>query len=190
VAKHPTALLNPKERGEPLLLVLVALAFLMPLALLLSEFAFRRQRQVSARQQNLAGQAAVRGALDLTRARLQAGRIVLVGPDQSARFELEEPETRLVRVRVSREPDAVLTLGGRVLGPEDAAELDVDQLGIDNLGGAVREYRRLEIYVVEAESPARSPFGAVRLLAVVARLDTSEVVCLGTRYDRGYFPST
>jgi len=89
---------------------------------------------------------------------------------------------------VSREPDAVVTLGGRVLGPEDAAEANVDQLGIDNLGGAVREYRRLEIYVVEAESPARSPFGAVRLLAVVARLDTNEVVCLGTRYDRGYFP--
>jgi len=190
VAKHPPALLNPKERGAALLLVLVALAFLMPLSLLLSDFALRRQRQVNARQQNVAGQAAVRGALDLTMARLQSGRIALVGPDQSARFELEEPETRLVRVRVSREPDAVLTLGGRVLGPEDAAELDLDQLGIDNLGGAVREYRRLEIYVVEAESPARSPFGAVRLLAVVARLDTGEVVCLGTRYDRGYFPPT
>jgi len=190
VAKHPPALLNPKERGAALLLVLVALAFLMPLSLLLSDFALRRQRQVNARQQNVAGQAAVRGALDLTMARLQSGRIALVGPDQSARFELEEPETRLVRVRVSREPDAVLTLGGRVLGPEEAAELDLDQLGIDNLGGAVREYRRLEIYVVEAESPARSPFGAVRLLAVVARLDTGEVVCLGTRYDRGYFPPT
>jgi hypothetical protein len=160
----------------------------MPLSLLLSDFALTRQRQVNARQQNVAGQAAVRGALDLTMARLQSGRIALVGPDQSARFELEEPETRLVRVRVSREPDAVLTLGGRVLGPEEAAELNIDQLGIDNLGGAVREYRRLEIYVVEAESPARSPFGAVRLLAVVARLDTNEVVCLGTRYDRGYFP--
>ena len=190
MAKHPPALLNPKERGAALLLVLVALAFLMPLSLLLSDFALRRQRQVNARQQNVAGQAAVRGALDLTMARLQSGRIALVGPDQSARFELEEPETRLVRVRVSREPDAVLTLGGRVLGPEEAAELNVDQLGIDNLGGAVREYRRLEIYVVEAESPARSPFGAVRLLAVVARLDTGEVLCLGTRYDRGYFPPT
>jgi hypothetical protein len=52
----------------------------------------------------------------------------------------------------------------------------------------VRQYRRLEIYLVEAESPARSPFGAVRLLAVVARLDTEEVVCIGARYDRGYFP--
>jgi hypothetical protein len=190
VAKHHPSLLNPKERGAALLLVLIALAFLMPLALLLSDFAWRRQRQVGARLQNLAGQTAVRGALDLAMGRLQSGRIVLVGPDQSARFELEEPETRLVRVRVSREPDAVLTLGGRVLGPEDAAEINVDQLGIDNLGGAVREYRRLEIYVVEAESPARSPFGAVRLLAVVARLDTNEVVCLGTRYDRGYFPQT
>jgi hypothetical protein len=191
VAKHHPALLNPKERGAALLLVLIALAGLMPLALLLSDFVWRRQRQVNARQQNMGGQAAVRGALDLAMARLQSGRLVLVGPEPSAQFELDEPEGRAVRVRVSRESDAILSLEGRVLTPEEATELevDLDQLGIDGLGRVVRQYRRLEVYLVEAESPARSPFGAVRLLAAVTKLDTGEITCIGLRYDRGYFPS-
>jgi hypothetical protein len=51
----------------------------------------------------------------------------------------------------------------------------------------VRQYRRLEVYLVDAESPARRPFGAVRLLAAVVRLDTGETYCIGMRYDRGYF---
>jgi len=179
--------LKARERGAALLLVMIALAALMPLALLLSDFAWRRQQQVNANQQNLAGQAAVRGALELAMARIQSGRLVLRGPDQSERFELEEPAGRPVRVQVSRETDAVLGVDGRLLAPEEVAMADVDQLGIDNLGNQVREYRRLEVYVVEAESPARRPFGAVRLLATVVRLDTGEIDCIGLRYDRGYF---
>ena len=50
----------------------------------------------------------------------------------------------------------------------------------------MREYRKIEVYHVEAESPARYPFPAVRLLAAIGRLD-GRVVCLGVRYDRGYF---
>jgi hypothetical protein len=176
-----------KERGAALLLVMIMLAALMPLALLLSDFAFRRQRQVNARQQDLGGQAAVRGALDLVMARIQSGRLDLRGVDQSERFELEEPEGRPVRVRVTRQADAVLSLDGRLLTPEEVAMVDVGALGIDGLGNVVREYRRLEVYLVEAESPARQPFGAVRLLAAVARLDTGEIYCIGMRYDRGYF---
>jgi hypothetical protein len=176
-----------KERGAALLIVMITLAALMPLALLLSDFVWRRQRQVNARQQDLGGEAAVRGALDLSMARLQSGRLSLRGPDQSERFELEEPESRPVRVRISRQTDAVLSLEGELLTPEEAAMVDVDALGIDGFGNVVHEYRRLEIYLVEAESPARRPFGAVRLLAAVARLDTGEIYCLGMRYDRGYF---
>jgi hypothetical protein len=186
VARHHSGLLNAKERGAALLLVMIALAALMPLALLLSDFVWRRQQQVNARQQNVAGEAAVRGALDLTMARIQAGRLDLRGPDQSERFELEEP-SRPVRVSVSRQSDAVLSLEGRLLTSEEVAMVDVDALGIDGLGNVVRQYRRLEIYLVEAESPARRPFGAVRLLAAVARLDTGEIYCIGMRYDRGYF---
>ena len=179
--------MNPSERGAALVLALLTLMALMGLALLLSDLVAMRQRQVNARQQNVAGQAAVRGALDLTMARLQSGRIALVGPDQSARFELEEPASRPVRVQVSRQADAVLSIGGRVLDPDEAAAVDVDSVGIDRLGSPVREYRRLEVYLVESESPARYPFAAVRLLAVVGRLDATNVVCLGVRYDRGYF---
>jgi len=187
VARHHPGLLNARERGAALLIVLIALAALMPLALLLSDFAWRRQQQVNARQQDLGGQAAVRGGLDVAMARVQSGRLDLRGADQSEEFEMEEPEGRPVRVRVSRQTDAVLSLEGRLLTPEEAAMVDVDALGIDGLGNVVHEYRRLEVYLVEAESPARRPFGAVRLLAAVARLDTGEIYCIGMRYDRGYF---
>ncbi len=180
------AALRPGERGAALVLALLTLTVLMGLALLLCDLVLMRQRQVNAYQQNLGGQFAVRGALDLAMARLQATDIAL-GPGQSARFELEEPASRPVRVRVSRERDAVLSLGGRVLDPEDAAEVDVDQVGIDGLGRVVHQYRRLEVYLVEAECPARYPFAAVRLLTVVGRLDTGDLIRLGLRYDRGYF---
>ena len=179
--------MSAKERGAALLLVMIMLAALMPLALLLSDFAFRRQRQVNARQQDLGGEAAVRGALDLVMARIQSGRLDLRGADQSERFELEEPEGRPVRVRVTRQTNVVLSLDGRLLTPEEAAMVDVGALGIDGLGNVVRQYRPLEVYLVEAESPARRPFGAVRLLAAVVRLDTGEMYCIGMRYDRGYF---
>ena len=81
----------------------------------------------------------------------------------------------------------MLGLDGRLLTPEEAATVDEGTLGIDGLGNVVRQYRRLEVYLVEAESPARRPFGAVRLLAAVTRLDTGEIYCIGMRYDRGYF---
>jgi hypothetical protein len=145
VAKERPTILSRGERGASLILVLVALATLMPLALILSDLVLMRQRQVNRHQQNVGGQVMVRGALELAMSRLESGRIAL-GSAQSAEFELEEAP-RPVRVRVTRHPDAVL----------------------------------------DAESPARYPFAAVRLLAVVGRLDEG-VVCLGVRYDRGYFP--
>jgi hypothetical protein len=185
VAEERSPLLNAGERGAALLIALIALAALMPLALVLSDLVTMRQRQVAGHQQNVGGQAMVRGALDLTMAQLRARQITLE-PAQSTQFELEEPP-RPVHVRVSRRPDVVLGLDGSVSDLEDADALDLDALGIDRTGGAVRQYRRLELYLVEAESPVRYPFAAVRLLAVVGRLDEG-VLCLGVRYDRGYFP--
>jgi hypothetical protein len=146
-----------------------------------------RQRQVNAFQHNQGAQLAVRGALDLAMARLQSGRTSLE-PNQTARFEVEEPAIRPVHVSVSRQADAIVSLGGHVLDPDEAAAVDVDRVGIDRLGSPVREYRLIEVYLVEAESPARYPFPAVRLLAVVGRLDGASLVSLGVRYDRGSFP--
>jgi hypothetical protein len=174
------------ERGVALILVLLTLAVVTPLALMLSDFALTRQRQANGFRQNLGGQAAVRGALAVAMTRLQSGQIALGPVAPAAEFDLYEGP-RPVHVRVSREPDAVLGLDGSVLGPDDARDVDVDAVGIDPVRGAVREYRRLEVYRVEAERQARYPFAAVRLLAVVARLDDG-VLCRGVRYDRGYFP--
>jgi hypothetical protein len=168
-----------------LILVLVALAAVTPLALMLSDFVLTRQRQVAGLQQSLGSQAAVRGALDLAMTRLQSGEIAL-DPGQTVPFDLEQ-ERRTVRVRVSRDPDAILALDGRVIDPEEAENIDPDQLVIDPVRGPVREYRKIEVYRVEAEVAARYPFAAVRLLAAVVRLDEG-VISLGVRYDRGYFP--
>jgi type II secretory pathway component PulK len=173
------------QRGASLIMVLVALAALTPLALALSEFVLMRQRQATGHQQNIGGQAMVRGGLDLALAGLESKQIAL-GPGQRRDFDLGD-SPRPVNVRVVRDDDSVLAMDGSVIAIEDAGELDIDGLAVDPTSGAVRKYRRLEVYSVEAESPARYPFAAVRLLAVVGRLD-DRVFCLGVRYDRGYFP--
>lgn len=188
--------LKPEERGAALVLVLMALATVLPLVLVLSELVLMRQRQVNVYRENLGGQAGVRGGLALAMARLQpTSRVagaersaqIVLSVGQATRFSLDDPGTRPVRVLVSREPDAVLTLEGRVLRPEDVG-LDLRRVGIDGEGRVQRQYRLLEVYLVEAEAPARYPFPAVRLLGVVARVEDEAVVCLGLRYDRGHFP--
>jgi hypothetical protein len=175
---------NPKERGAALLLVLVALSAVIPLVAALSDLVMMRHRQATTFRENLVGQAAVRGALEVVVARLTSGQIAL-GPDQDERFELKEPGSRAIRVRVSREPDAVLTLEGTVLRVEEVAENGGERSGIDDEARVVGEYRRLEVYLVEAECAARNPFPTVRLLAVLGRLDGGGLVSLGIRYDRG-----
>jgi hypothetical protein len=174
------------ERGASLILVLVALAALTPLAMMLADLVSMRQRQVTSFQQNLGGQAAVKTGLDLAVTRLQSRQITLV-PGESAGFEVKLVP-RPVRVRVVRQADTILALDGSVIDAQDAADLDLEGLVIDAVsGGAVRRYRRFDVYLVEAECSARYPFAAVRLLAAVARLDRG-ITCIGVRYDRGYFP--
>lgn len=177
--------MNPRERGVALLLVVVALATLLPLALVLSSYVLTRHRQVNLFRENVGGQAVVRGALALSMARLRSGKIA-PRPGEAETLAVDEPPSRPVHVTVSRQPDAVLTLDGSVLGPDQVLGLDLQQLGFDGEGRTVHQFRRLEVYLVEAESPDRFPFPAVRLLAVVARLENGQVVCLGLRYDRGY----
>ena len=185
MAEERPAVLSRGESGASLILVLVALAALTPLALALSDLVLIRQRQTTGHRQNIGGQALVRGGLDLALARLESQQIAL-NPGQRAEFDLGEGP-RPVNVTVTRSEDTVLAMDGSVIAIEDAGDLDIDGLAIDQSSGAVRKYRRLEVYSVEAESPARYPFAAVRLLAAVGRLD-GRVFCLGVRYDRGYFP--
>jgi hypothetical protein len=186
VAQERLRPLSERERGVALLLVLVALAAVLPLAIVLSELVIARHRQVNLFRENLAGQAIVRGALDVAMARLRSKQIA-PEPNAEQGFEVAPESSRSAHVRVERQPDALLALDGRVLGPREAFGVDAQRIGVDPDGRVVRQFRRLEVYLVEAESPPRVPFPAVRLLAVVARLDGGEVVCIGVRYDRGYF---
>jgi hypothetical protein len=185
MAEERPPLLSRGQRGASLIMVLVALAVLTPLALALSDLVMIRHRQATGHRLNIGGQAMVRGGLDVALLRLGSKKILLA-PGQRAEFDLGE-SARPVNVTVTRDDDCVLALDGSVIAIEDAGDLDIDGLAIDPVSGAVRKYRRIEVYSIAAESPARYPYAAVRLLAAVGRLD-ERVFCLGVRYDRGYFP--
>lgn len=180
-------LLSGGERGAALLLVLVALSVALPLVAVLSDLVWLRQRQTAAFREGAGGRAAVRGALEVATVRLASGRIALFqGEEQS--FELQEPGSRAVRVTVARQDDVVVTEEGRVLRAVDAPEAGKDPDAISDEALVLGAFRRLEVYLVEAECPARRPFPAVRLLAVLGRLQPEGVISLGVRYDRGYAP--
>jgi type II secretory pathway pseudopilin PulG len=191
------------ERGIALLLVLVALAILLVLAIVVSQVALSRRTKATAYRETLARQVAVRGAFDAVRERLFSKQLVLA-PERAQRFALGEPLAVAVRVQVTRETDAVVARDGRVLRGLEASGIDLAQAGVhgekqtvvkpDNtveisLVGkrTVYEYRRLEIYLVEAEADGGPSFPAVRLLGGLARLDDGRVLSLGFRFDRGYF---
>ncbi len=156
MAKTRPVAVNERERGASLILVLFALSILMPLALILSDLVTRRQRQADGERHNLGGQAAVRGALEVATARLRSRRIIL-DAQQSEGFDLAEATVRPVAVRVTRQGDAVVTLDGRVLGPEEAEGLDLNRLGVDGHGRLVRHYRKLGVHLVDAEFPGPYP---------------------------------
>jgi hypothetical protein len=247
--KADLRMVNARERGAALVLVLLALLVMLPLALILSRLVLIRQRQVSVFRESSAGQFAVRGALAWSMARMRNGHISL-GHDEATSFEFDELGSRLVEVHISRQPDAILTLDGEVVPPERALGLDTSLKGISIIGSAddshsqdprndaptdsengaeeasgsetdvdaeteseafpdteetawadsetpivtyspgkslVRKYHRLEVYVVEAKTRAHVRLPAVRLLAIVARMEDGSVACLGVRYDRGQF---
>lgn len=175
---------RPGERGAALVLVLVLMIVLFPLSLMLATLTAARQRQVNAYRETVASELAVRAALDVVMSRLAARRLgmragetrPLAGPD------LPRP----VRVQVTREPDAVVTLDGQLLRPHQSFGLDLKQIGLDADGRIVYQYRRLEVYVVEAEAPGMASAPAVRLLGVVGRLANGRVLSLGHRYDRAH----
>jgi len=186
MAQDDIRVLRRGERGLALLLVLAALAMALVLVLVVSKVALSRRVKATAYRETLARQIAVRGALDSVRERLFTKKLVL-SPDRVSQFELGAPLAVAVRVRVARESDAVVTLDGRVLRGLEASGIDVAEVGMDGTKRTVHPYRRLQVYLVEAEAEGGPSFPAVRLLGGLARLDDGSVLSLGFRYDRGYF---
>lgn len=90
-------------------------------------------------------------------------------------------------VRVSREPDVVVDIEGRVLRARDVSGIDVGGIAIDGERRPFRRYRRIEAYVVQAETPGSLGNPATRLVASVGRTEEGELVIFGIRYDKALF---
>ena len=177
-----------QERGAALLVVLVALATLLPIVVALSQVVLARQRQATALRESLSAQGALGGGLDVALARLSSREIALeVGQDE--RFELDGPPGRTMAVRVQREPDAVLLAAGAVLRADEVAENADGTATAAGQGQIIGEYRRLEVFVVEAEIASPRPFPSTRLLAAAVRVGNGPVETVGVRYDRGAWAS-
>jgi len=173
------------RRGSALIVVLLAMMVLLPLALTLLIMVNSRVRHAVDYRDLVAEEAAARAGFEEAWARLAAGAEALSPGDESS-FETEL-EALTVAVRISREPDALLTLDGRVLALVEAAEVDLSRASYDAEGRRVFLYRKLEIYLVEATVRSRPALPAARLLGVLARQQDGSVAPIGLTTERGYF---
>lgn len=169
-----------RERGAALLVVLLALAALLPLALGLSSLVLRRQHQVGRWHGASAGRQAVVGAFDAVRLRVSSGEIGL-HPGEFRSWEQRELGPRGVTVRVWRQEDVAIRMDGQIV-PAHRAELG--ERVIDSDGDAFCPWVRLEVYLVEAEAEGTAGNPARRLLGGIGRQEDGRTLTLGYRIDR------
>lgn len=155
------------EEGSALTVALLTLLILLPLALLLSASVLRWQRQATDFRDRTEAEFLVRSGVADAELRLGQGRI-RPAAGESSRFETEL-EGITVRVRVERKPDIVLDLGGRILDELEAQDVDLDAVGLDGTLRRVRQYRLLEVYLVEARARPRPSLPEIRVSRVLVR---------------------
>jgi hypothetical protein len=165
--------------------VVVALAVLLPIALVLWQNVFVWQGQTTAFKEAVRRESILRNAVERTAERLRT-RAFPLEVDEARRLTLPEISEPLT-VEITRQPDAVVTLDGNVLRGAETRGVNLGQFGVDNRGAVVYQYRKLEIYLVEAESRGASVVPSVRVLGVLGRDPDGRVMTLGVRSDRGYY---
>jgi hypothetical protein len=165
--------------------VVVALAVLLPLALVLWSNVFAWQNGVTAFREAIRRETILKNAFQRAAERLRAGEVMLaVDESRLLAFpEISEP----LDLQITRQPDAVVSLDGSVLRGSEAGSVSLGQFGVDSRGGIVYQYRKLEIYLVEAEERGSSVVPSVRVLGVLGRAPGGRVVTLGLRCDRGFY---
>lgn len=167
-----------------MIVVLLAMMVLLPLALTLLTMVRARLQQSIDYRDLVAEEAAARAGFEEARSRLMAGGVEL-SPREAFSFETQV-EALTTAVRIEREPDAFLTLDGRVLGPLETGEVDLSLAGYDAEGRRVFMYRKLEIYLVEATVRSRPALPGACLLAVLAREQNGAVALIGLTLERGF----
>jgi hypothetical protein len=168
------------ERGAALIVVLLALAVLLPIALGISGLVFRRQKQVARWQGANAGRLAVVGAFESVRLRV-ASREIGLRPGDFRSWEQRELGPRGVSVRVRREEDVAIRMDGQIV---PAHEAEFGEQVIDSDGDVFCPWQRVEVYFVEAEAEGTAGSPSMRLLGGIGRLKDGRTLPLGYRVDR------
>jgi hypothetical protein len=150
--------------------VLLALAVLLPIALGLSALVLRRQRQVGRWQGASAGRLAVTGAFEAVRLRVASGEVSL-RPSEFRSWEWREIGPRGVSVRVRRQEDVAIRTDGQIVPGHRA---DIGERVIDSDGDSFRPWRRVEVYFVEAEAEGTADRPSIRLLGGIGRLEDGQ----------------
>jgi hypothetical protein len=178
-----------REEGTALVVVLVAIAILLPTTLVLTTLALRWQRQSIDLRDLLAEELAADGVFGEARARLASGSgtsglDIPVGESRSFVPSSASLEGFGIEARISHEKDVVLTLQGQVLEGLAASRVDLEQTGTDAEGRVVYRYRKVEVYLVEVSVRRRATLAPVRLRGIVARLSDGTVQVLGVTRSR------
>jgi hypothetical protein len=171
------------EDGAALVVVLMAIAVLLPPTLVLATLALRWQRQSIDFRDRMSQELGAQAVLEEARARIYSDDFDL--PEGEGRtFEPRPIEGLTAAVRVSRADDVVLTLDGRVLRGIAAGRVDLEAMGVDPEGRMVYQFRKVEIYLVDVHVSRRPSLPAVRLYGVLGVLPDGSVQTLGVTLSR------
>ena len=174
------------SHGVALVVVLLAIAVLLPPTLVLATLALKRQRQSLDYRDTIAEEFIAHAAFEQVRNRVAADGLGLA-PNEGSAFVVDHLGELRASVRVAREADIVLTQTGRILEGVAAKRADLELTGVDGEGRVVYQYKKLEIYVVQVDVSRRPTLPAVRVYGVLAKLPGGAIEILGTSLTRGYF---
>ena len=174
------------EEGSALTIVLIAVMILLPLSLILTGMILKWQRQSAEFRDGLAMEYTARAGLAEAFNRISAGEFSLVS-GESTDFETKDVGNFPARVRVSRTKDVILSLDGRAVEEPEASSIDLEQTAVDPDLRRVRLYRKLDVYLVEAQVSNKPGWVSVRLKAVLLRPENGPLRQVGLRIERGHF---
>lgn len=183
--KESLGMVMRKDSGSALVVVLVALLIMTPLMLILSAMVLQWQQQAAELRDLMVLEYAARAGFVSVANQLHMSTTD-IPIDSTVTLELPELGEFPTHTQVSREPDVVLTLDGRVLVGLDARRVDLGATAIDPDLRRVRRFRRLEVYLVEVFVSQPPSIKGVRLRGILIRTDEGEICQIGLRIDREY----
>ena len=172
--------------GAALVVVLLAIAVILPPTLVLASLALKWQRQSLDYRDTISEEFIAHAGFEEARNRVTADGLGLA-PNEGSSFVVDDLGDQRASVRVSRAADIVLSQDGRVLEGAAVERANLELTGVDAEGRVVYQFKKLEIYVVQVDVSRRPTLPAVRMYGVLAKLPEGSIEVLGKSTARRYF---